>query len=432
MEEKAFNDKNTPKWLQTIQLNSWEAELLISALVLYALFQIPDYLESYSARNFNRGSDFIRMFRMLERGIEFLQFGYILHISVRGIWVASVGFSYVFPNGINSKNLKYKGKFKKELEKNPSLVKNVLKLEELSSMIYGLSFTIFGTFVGLSMLLLFYVFVSNYTSPYSPNSITDNPTFFGFFNILYLLCVIIIFIDFITSGLFRRKEWAVDWFYPIAWFFRIITLSFLYRRSMLVLLSNLKGWRTYLVSLAIALVLGGSWFFGNKASESNIKSYLSNSTSGEFIMENYESLRSKDDYLICTIQSDIVSDTYLKVFLRDISVFDNLKDSPFRRDEIKWDQQRSDSSSFYLNRWLEVSIDSVSLSDIRWVNAQHPVKNSYGFYAYLDLDSLQRGLHTLTIKADSSAWNKKERRVWTNSPYYEKLIANISFQYDKP
>ena len=219
MEEKAFNEKNTPKWLQTIQLNSWEAELLISALVLYALFQVPDYLDEFSHRNFNRGSELIRLFNALEDGIKLLQFGYILHISVRGIWVASVGFSYVFPDGINNQNLKFKGKFRKELDRNPSLVRNVLKLEELSSMIYGLSFTIFGIFIGLSTLLFFLIFVYNYTSPYSPNSITEDPTFFGIFALVYLFCVLLIFVDFVTSGLFRRKEWAVDWFYPVAWFF---------------------------------------------------------------------------------------------------------------------------------------------------------------------------------------------------------------------
>ncbi|WP_436517963.1 hypothetical protein [Ekhidna sp. To15] len=432
MEENEFNKKNTPKWLKTIQLNSWEAELLISALVLYALFQIPDVLNDFSHKFFQRGSDFIRVFNVLKSGITFLQFGYILHISVRGIWVASVGFSYVFPNGINNANLKFKGKFKKELEKNPSLVKNVLKLEELSSMIYGLSFTIFGTFIGLSTLLFFFMFVMNYTSPYSPNSITENPTFFGFFSIFYVLCIVIVFIDFITSGLFRRKEWAVDWFYPIAWFFRIITLSFLYRRSMLVLLSNLKGWRARLVSLIIAAIVGGYLFLLDEIGDSKIESYLNKTNEGEFIMGNYESLRSKGDYLISSIQSDIVTDTYLKVFLKDISVFDNMKESPFKNDEIKWDQQKSDSSSFYLNKWLELKIDSNAVQNLRWVNAQHPIERSFGFYTYIDISSLPRGYHRLTITPDTLNLSKKERRDLKNSKYDGRVLTNISFQYDKP
>lgn len=432
MEENEFNKKNTPKWLKTIQLNSWEAELLISALVLYALFQIPEVLDDYSHRNFKRGSDFIRVFNALKSGISFLQFGYILHISVRGIWVASVGFSYVFPNGINNANLKFRGKFKKELEKNPSLVKNVLKLEELSSMIYGLSFTIFGTFIGLSTLLFFFMFVMNYTSPYSPNSITENPTFFGFFAIFYALCIIIVFIDFITSGLFRRKEWAVDWFYPIAWFFRIITLSFLYRRSMLVLLSNLKGWRARLVSLIIAIIVGGFLFVKDKGGDNRVSTYLQNATQGEFISGNYENLRSKGNYILSSIQSDIVSDSYLKVFLKDISIFDNMKESPFNNREVKWDQQASDSSSYYLNKWLEVKIDTLSFDNLQWVNAQHPIERFFGFYTYIDISEIGRGPHYLTITADTASLDKKEKFFWENSQFNNKMLANILFQYDKP
>lgn len=436
MEEDKTNfnkvGEKTPAWLKTIQLNSWEAELLISALVLYALFQIPEYLTDFSNRNFQRGSDFIRIFSILKRSIQFLQLGYILHILVRGIWVASVGFSYVFPSGINNKNLKFKGKFKKELENNPSLVKNVLRLEELSSMIYGLSFTIFGTFIGLSTLLFFFIFVMNYTSPYSPNSILENPTFFGFFFIFYLICIVLLFIDFITSGLFRRKEWAIDWFYPIAWFFRFITLSFLYRRSMLILVSNLKGWRARLVPLIIAVILGGYIFLRGKTGDGIVESYLKNSSKGEFISGNYEGLRSKEDYLMSTIQSDIISDSYIKLFVRDISVFEQMHDSPFESDEIKWDQHSSDSSSYFLNKWLQVKIDSSRITNLQWVNARHPVNQLFGFYTYIDMDAFPRGSHHLAIKFDTLSMDKKEKRDYEKSIFSESLLANILFQYDTP
>ena len=432
MEEKAFNEKNTPKWLQTIQLNSWEAELLISALVLYALFQVPDYLDEFSHKNFRRGSEFINLFNVLERSIQFLQFGYILHISVRGIWVASVGFSYVFPDGINGQNLKFKGKFKKELQKNPSLVKSVLKLEELSSMIYGLSFTIFGIFIGVSSIMFYFALAYNYINPYSPSSIVENPYIFSLFIVFYLLCIVLLSIDFITSGLFRRKEWAVDWFYPIAWFFRIITLSFLYRRSMLVLMSNLKGWKSRLVSVAIAMVLGGYLFIRDKTSDKRVASYLEKATHGEFIMGAYENYRVKGEYLLTSIQSDIVSDSYLKVFFKDLSIFDKMKDSPYNKQEIKWEQQRSDSSSYYLNKWLTVKIDTRTFDNLTWINAQHPKERVFGFYTYIDLASFKRGHHRLTITTDTLHLNKKEKSALKNSVYHEKRLANISFQYDKP
>lgn len=431
MEEKAFNDKKTPKWLQTIQLNSWEAELLISALVLYALFQVPDFLDAFSHTYFSRGSQFIRFFNILESGITLLQIGYILHITVRGIWVASVGFSYVFPDGINNKNLKFKGKFKKELEKNPSLIKSVLKLEELSSMIYGLSFTIFGAFVGFGTLVFFFIFTFNFLAPNSPSAITDDSTPFGIFTLLYFLGVLLLFIDFITSGLFRRKEWAVDWFYPIAWFFRFITLTLIYRRSMLVLLSNLKGWRAKIVSIGIAIVVGGFLFMRSEQRDSQAETYLQNATYGEFMRLNYENYRNKGDYLLASIQNDIISDSYLKVFMKDIGVFESMKESRYNRSKISWDQQLSDSSSYFLNKWLTVKIDTNTFDNLKWVISQHPVERLFGFYTYLDLQSLDRGQHHLIITADTAKLTKHEKWVWEKSTYNEKNLANIYFQYDK-
>lgn len=429
--DSMFKDDNIPKWLKTIQLNSWEAELLISALVLYALFQIPNYLDWYSHTHFQRGSELIRIFRILEKGIQLLQIGYITHISVRGIWVASVGFSYVFPHGINSANLGFKGKFKKELEKNPSLVKNVLRLEELSSMIYGLSFTFFGLFIGLSSFLLFFILVFTFFAPYSPSSVTENPTFFGIFSLIYALTSLLVFIDFITSGLFRRKDWAIDWFYPIARFYRIITLSFLYRRSLLVLISNLKGWKARLVSLFIGLIIFGYMEILDEIKDSSKEAYVESAAHGEFNVANYENLQSSDNYFVASIQSDIVSQSYLKLFLKDVSVFGNMSDSPFDRDEVKWDQQHSDSCSYFLNKWLILEVDSIEYTKPNWVKSQHASTLAFGFHTYLDLDSLMRGAHRLTIQADTSMMSRHEKREWKKSIYADKPIANILFYIDK-
>ena len=98
---------------------------------------------------------------------------------------------------------------------------------------------------------------------------------------------------------------------------------------------------------------------------------------------------------------------------------------------MKWDQFGSDSSSYYLNKWFTVAVDSTTIEELTWVNAQHQVERLFGFYAYIDLESLARGKHTLTINADTANFSRKEKWGWENSEYNGKLLANISFQYDK-
>ena len=258
-EEVKERDSSTPDWLKTIQLNSWEAELLVSALVLYALFQVPDYVEMFHQKNFDRGSQFHGFFRIFVLAIELLKFGYIFHILVRGLWVASVGLSYVFPKGIDKEVLKFKGRFDSEINHKKSLVNNVLRLEELSSLFYGISFLAFGVLLGVGTLLFTFVLLTDQMGTSIAEGTALAPLYFFAF-IIYLLLIVLVLIDFLTNGLFRRIDWMAKWFYPVAIFFRIVTLSFLYRRSMLVLISNTKGWKSFLIPFIVLIVCGGFVF----------------------------------------------------------------------------------------------------------------------------------------------------------------------------
>ena len=255
-EQDQHEQDQTPGWLKTIQLNSWEAELLISALVLYALFQIPDYLDQFSLRNFPRGSKIHGLVNWIQDAVQILSLGYILHIIIRGTWVASVGLSYVFPKGVNQEELKFKGKFKQEVTKQGSLVKMVLNLEVLSSIVYGISFIFFGTLIGFAAFLFSFLYFFEWVQPIINKDIAIAGVF-GILILFYFFLALIVFFDFLTNGLLRRKNWSADWFYYVARIFRVVTLSFLYRRSLLVLISNVSGWKKYLIPFIILAVVGG-------------------------------------------------------------------------------------------------------------------------------------------------------------------------------
>ena len=293
MEEEKPNKQSeqTPGWLKTIQLNSWEAELLISALVLYALFQVPDYLDKIALQSFDRDSSLHGLFRRIETAVRLLSFGYILHILVRGIWVASVGLSYVFPKGIDQDSLKFKGNFRKELNKTGSLIKMVLRLEELSSIIYGISFIFFGTLVGFATLIFSFILFFELVTPAMNSNPFLAPVIGSFFLFFFLLCLIV-FIDFLTNGYFRRKNWSADWFYYVALAFRVLTFSFLYRRSLLVLISNTKGWKSYLIPFIVLGISGGFVKLRSTVKGNSREAYYIGASYGDYNPANYESTRN--------------------------------------------------------------------------------------------------------------------------------------------
>lgn len=435
MEEKKptkQQSEKTPSWLKTIQLNSWEAELLISALVLYALFQIPDFLNEMSLKTFERGSRMHSVTNMLNLAVRLLSAGYILHILVRGIWVASVGLSYVFPKGVNQEKLNFKGNFKKELDRNGSLVKMVLRLEELSSIIYGVSFLFFGTLVGFASLVFSLLFLIELLSP-----ILNNNTYFAgvffFFILFYLLLCVIMFIDFLTNGYFRRKNWSADWFYYVARFFRIVTLSFLFRRSLLVLISNTKGWKSYLIPFIVLIVTGGFVYVSKKIGNSKEDVYYIKAAQGEYISSNYENTRNSDDRLVATIQADIVHDNTLKVFLKDLGAFKGIYLYESKKIEKgKWDRVSSDSVSLFFNQRLNVSIDETRLDSISWFKTQHPVSNEFGFTSFINISEFDNGPHFLKIGIDTTGMKKVVKDIVEKDDYSLQTISNIYFIYDKP
>lgn len=423
-------EEQTPKWLQTIQLNSWEAELLISALVLYALFQVPEYLDKIALQNFSRDSRMHNLFSLVERAIQLLSWGYILHILVRGIWVASVGMSYVFPGGVDAKNLKFKGNFKKELNNSSSsLVRAVLRLEELSSIIYGISFIFFGTLIGFGSFIFSFLFVLEWITPLmSKYSYVGGV--FGILMLFYFFLALIVFIDFITNGLFRKWSWSADWFYYVAKFYRVVTLSFLYRRSLLVLISNIKGWKSYLVPVVILTITAGYVFLNGKQRDNWRENYLLSSKQPTYFSTNYENLRGSGERLMATIQSDIVDQNTLRIFLKDQGIFSTLNafENSIKED---WETFDSYESSKFLNKWLSVKIDSTSLPDIQWFNAQHPVNYEFGFTAFADISAFDRGPHSLSIAIDTAGMKETTKKRLIEGTFKDLFITNIHFFYDK-
>jgi len=416
-----------PGWLKTIQLNSWEAELLTSALVLYALFQVPDFIEQFTLTNFERASLFHRFSSILEKAVELLSIGYITHILVRGVWVANVGFSYVFPNGINKDRLKFKGKFAKEIDGQGSIVKGVLRLEELSSLIYGISFLLFGLILGFGTLILPFIALSQAVGTLIAMK-SQFAVVVGFGMLFYMIAFFFLFIDFVTNGIFRRIEWTAKIYYPISLVFRVLTVSFLYRRALLVLISNVKGWKAYLIPIVLFVVTVSFMTIKSEMSTGERVKYLEANRSMEMVPANYEDKRKDGDYFIASIQSDVISESVLRLYLDDLSMFSSLytRNSTLGGD---WEDLNSKESSDLLNKWINFSIDSTKIYQPQWHISRHPRDLSFGFSAFVDISDLERGPHSFSMAFDTTDMDEIRKKIITSTEYSKLTLSNIQFFY---
>ncbi|MEP5103776.1 MAG: hypothetical protein ABJQ84_04115, partial [Ekhidna sp.] len=148
----ASNQPSTPKWLTKLQQHSWEPEILLSGIVLYGMFKVPDILDEFliffKLNIFGNSQDIDNLVALFKMGIYWLITGLILHLICRGVWIGMVGLSYTFSDGIRHNKLKYKGRFKEKVNRTPSYELIVIRLEKISSSLFSISFMLFMSVIG--------------------------------------------------------------------------------------------------------------------------------------------------------------------------------------------------------------------------------------------------------------------------------------------
>ena len=419
-----------PDWLKSIQLNSWEAELVVSALLLYALFQFPEWMDLYFRKVIQPGSLLRGFSKVMVDSIKLIRIGYLLHILIRGIWVATVGFSYVFPTGLSRKELKFKGKFDAELDNNEKLEGFVLTLEKLASVIYGLSFMLFGLYLGTFSLLLILAAVSEYgfIRPAS-NGNSYLPIFSSAFLLIYLTGLLILFLDFVTNGMLRRDRSSSKWFYYVARFYRIISFTILYRRSMLVIMSNLSiKWRRTLPFLVIAIIVS-YWYIGRLSNDYKEEKYY-NKPAFYVLSENYESMRDVDDLIVVTIPDQHIQTDVLEIFIKDLSLISTVYKKQKGIDIWKkWDDVDPVEKDQFLQLLIKINIDSNYFMTTKWIDGKNRFNFQQGFYGYLELEEIPDGLHHLNMHFNKAFIDSMSVKGYDTD---QLRIANIPFYLNKP
>ncbi len=425
--ESSSPSKNeTPEWLKLIQTNSWEAELLISALLLYMLFQVPEFIENYGRQHYPRG--FVGfIFQVFVTALKVLRVGYSLHIIARGIWVASVGLSSIYPKSINLEKLKFKNRFRKEIEEDEGLEKTIIGLEKIASLSYSISFMLSGMVISAGLLIvyvgLWQEFVIN-TGFESGNKFLIGLGVLGIF--IYLVVLLILLIDFLTNGFFRRESWASKPFYYVAVTFRVLTLSFIFNRIYLTIISNLPRWQTYLVPILSIVVLIGYKYLENKIDDWDEERYLETAF-GAVSNANYENLRSDGDPMFATIQSDIIYDGVVRLFVDTHGQVSQLyvKDDDYDRN--KWSSLTNRQKSIFARKYMKVTVDGLLYDSLDWLDYVHPETYNTGFLNYINLSGLEKGLHTIIAELDTANFNELQKRFVREQDPVLVRYAEISF-----
>lgn len=421
---------STPKWLEELQLKSWEPEILLSGIVLYGMFKTPELLDQFLGfvqTNINISySDIENMISLMKVATYWLIFGLILHLISRGIWIGMVGLSYTFPKGINHEKLKFKGRFSKRLEEMNSTELIIIRLERLCSSLFSVSFMLFMCIVGGYLYLLAFImlpFILNYyLLDGASNPLIDD--FFGYYALVAVVIGLIGLIDFLTLGIFKKIKFIEKVYWPIYRVISFVTLSRFYRHIYYNIISNYSKWKISMflfvftiVSIFSIISSSDSTYPGD--TYSSIEIWSNSKGTGAFT--GYYDDQNEDKYSVqAHIQSDIISGNTIRLF---VVASANREDS--MRAHVKYDsiiKVNPDTSRSYLKLNTVKSFFHVYLNDslqenLNWKFHYKSITRQKGYLTYLDITDLPIGQHTLKVKAPPGM----RMGTFADIPFYREL-----------
>ena len=437
---KDYNNPAFKKLLQKLQEESWQLELLISGFAIFGLISVYPWLTETAREAQNTQ----QIYKFVVATVGFIScailiFNLLLHVLLRGLWIGALGLRYV-SGDIDYEVLNYSPKFTSYLKKKVgSFDKYIGTLENYCSIIFAISFLLIFYVLAITFTILAIALISNY--------LIDNDNLPGWLSngigvallLIIVLGMLLSFLDFITQGFLKKKKWLSKIYFPIYWIFSFITLSFLYRPLVYNFLDNKFGRRLSFVLVPIYFLILLSTSLRYKQSN-----YISpNISSGITVAnnKNYEDMLSASDDLISstTIQSKIITDPYIKIF---IPYSENIEDRIFHYNSgLKPEKDRrglgsdinfnNDFNNFnkrdslrieYLktfNNIYYVKIDS-TVMETEFILSKS-LKEKLGFETYLGTKTLNEGKHLLQVK---------RRRIKDNDTTYWN-VARIPFWYYK-
>jgi len=390
------------EWLDSIQQDSWQLELLISGFVIFLLIGGWGPLQEWE---YNLGllRDTSTSYRSLNFMYYFFRTAYatllgclLVHVLMRGLWIAAVGLRSV-SGEIDYEELPYQPRFTDRLRRRMgSFDASIERLERNCSVVFSLAFLILFCFLSLTTWSLFavllqFVYLWFSGAPWQGTGILGGA---GLVSLLVLVVSIIYLFDFITLGLLKRSKWFGRPYYYLYIFMGWVTLARLYRPLYYNLIDHRFGKRlAMLLPVAVLLIIMIA-----SIKQINYAYFPSMINGGKVWLDhnNYddENPNPADQYWRLSLASKFPHNNYLEAFM------------PYR-------PSRDDKVIKHLYPGLDVSqyVGTKLYGALQPLFYYHEQRRQPGLSFMIPVHSLPTGRHELLLKAqvienDSLRWSE--------------------------
>jgi hypothetical protein len=423
--EKTNQEENTekeatlePKWLKELGEQSWQAELVISGLIVTILFQLPDLFIKWAEGAVIQSGEIEFTFLKVASscfliGIDCLIVFFGIHFLFRGIWIALLGLNSVYPNGIDTQSKKGMGEkyWQKAKEKYPNLMAYNIELDAMCSLIFSMATVTIIIVSSLTVIILVFYQLIRLLISYFP-IIADYVVPIGIG--AYLIFTITAYLMQYLIKKYpdnKRIEKIVNGYGNVT---GVLFSLYVFQKPIgyisAISTSNSKSKSAGYIFMLGCVVMG--FVGGRQISKSDIfqdlnaQAYFTfNNKPHQILAFNYENLIDKEANIYTPfIQSDIITDDFLKVFIPRIAREDehiNFKNFSFTERFKMTDDQRENRYIEELEAYKKFNrlyINDLEVPNLTFQYYAHPQASRRGLLVYIPSEHFVKGRNMLEIR----------------------------------
>lgn len=409
-----MENKEKPTWLQILEAESWQAEMLVSGAAIYGSLLLPDLIRQLidmallwlpeGALNI---CYFIFWYLTICASVLIVSF--ILHFVLRALWIGMIGLVSVFPAGINRDTDYHSEHFLKQLfEEFPDVNDFNRRLDDFCSLIFGTTFGVVIMIIAVCILISSCLILSLVIANFLPITIST----------VFLILILLFLIPTMFSGILnnkalRDKKWVqrIHFKLSIRIFGRIMYNVF-YEPGyyiLYILLTNFKRNRMGLwVVLGIFLIMLISLpvFMNSNVGLLRQKAFFEMAeTDHRIFVDNYEDQMTPGRAVFAPLlPSDVISGSVMRVFIpmsRREKVLINEYCAGYKEDKSlsRRENNRRRRNQFKDCRvnYYELYVNDNKLDSLEFFRHTHPNAGEEGLLTYIPSQHFQEGINRLRI-----------------------------------
>jgi len=438
MDNEAPQDEQ--QWLKELASKTWSLEMTISGAATFAVSFLPDLIErglDYYLDNLAPSIDGIGLVLPLLAYAFFkvmawlLTCTFIVHLSMRALWVGAVGLHAVFPRGIQYHQLhSVSDEYKALAEQHyGTLADFIYRLDKQCNRIFALAFTMAMGLGGLGMMYLIIFMAYVLMRRFFSDEVVERTGW-----LLYLAFVAAILVVFSTKYWPRNRSDTNQWATRSAQIQLLLTrftlpfFSHPLTYLSMAFMSNVPKYRYYgaLTLISIGMMTAGIFVMAQKLSSIRGRALLDTRThfwkgapEGVFPHNLYDNLRDQGSTLPkVSISSDVLEGDFLPLFVKYPYYLDaqlrafcppaSVPDQTLDTWPKKSVRQYKDSLSLdCLQQFFRVTLNDSAALKVDWLFAEK--SGVEGIITYIDAQHFQRGKNTILVQLPSEA--KKDSLV---------------------